>query len=46
MLAECTIEGQQVLNSPVTGLVLIDRTAVDGIGILIINTSTGEAALL
>ena len=46
MLAKCVIIGQQVLNSPVTGLVLIYRTAVHGIGILVVHTRTSETTLL
>ena len=46
MFAKCVIIGEQVLNSPVTGLVLINRTTVHGVGILIINSCTSEAALL
>ena len=46
MLAKCVIVGKQVLNSPVTGLVLVYRTAVNSVGILVVNTSTGEATTL
>ena len=46
LLSEYAIIGQEVLNSPVAGLVLIDRTTVDGIGILVVDTSTSETTLL
>ena len=44
MLSKRAVVVDKVLNSPVTSLVLIYRTAVDGIGILVVNTSTSERA--
>ncbi len=46
LLSEGAVEGEQVLNSPVACLVLRDTATVDGVGILVVDTSTGEVAAL
>ena len=46
LLSEGAVVGDQVLDSPVACLVLIDGTAVHRIGILVVDTRTGEATTL
>ena len=46
LLSEGAVEGNQVLDSPVTGLVLRNPTAVGSVGILVVHTCTGKAATL